>query len=110
MSLDSILEFAKSLQTDKVVAMLQEMKIATLIHNPWFLGITGTLALVALILRWRVLLTLILALTGFTYLLSYTLQSGTELGDAGNPTLLVFVGGGVILMGLVIYQLFIKSE
>ncbi|NIQ97475.1 MAG: hypothetical protein GWN87_27340 [Desulfuromonadales bacterium] len=110
MGLNDITAFIQKFQTDKVIESLEKMKLETLIHNPWFLGIVATLALLALILRWRVLLTLILGLAGFTYLLSYTMQRGTELGGVGNSTLLVFVGGGAVVMGLVIYMLFIKSE
>lgn len=110
MSLDAIMTFLQNFRTDEIIESLEKMKLATLIHNPWFLGAVATLALLALILRWRILLTLILGLTGFTYLLSYTMERGTDLQGVGTSTLLVFVGGGAVVMGLVIYMLFIKSE
>ncbi|MFO7984208.1 MAG: hypothetical protein R6V08_12240 [Desulfuromonadales bacterium] len=110
MSLDDISKFLQNFTTDKVVESLETMKLETLIHNPWFLGTVAALALLALILRWRVLLMLILGLSGFTYLLSYTMKRGTDLGGVGDSTLLVFVGGGVVVMGVVIYMLFIQSD
>lgn len=110
MNLDDISKFFQNFKTDQVLEYLEKMKLETLIHNPWFLGTVATLALMALILRWRVLLTLILGLSGFTYLLSYTMKRGTDLGGVGDSTLLVFVGGGVVVMGVVIYMLFIKAE
>jgi len=108
--MDDISKFFQNFKTDQVLESLEKMKLETLIHNPWFLGTVATLALLALILRWRVLLTLILGLSGFTFLLSYTMERGTDLGGVGDSTLLVFVGGGIVVMGVVIYMLFIKTE
>ena len=111
MDFSSFLDSLKNLQTEKVVAMLQDLQVGQLIHNPWFLGTMGGLALLALIMKWRILLVTILSLTGFTWLLSYTLARGTSLeGGLQNQTLLVFVGGGAVLICIVIYLLFIKSE
>jgi type II secretory pathway component PulF len=42
-------------------------------------------------------------------LLNYTLQQDTSLENLSNPTLMVFVGGGVLIIFVVIYLLFIKE-
>ncbi|HEX9874923.1 MAG TPA: hypothetical protein VGA43_11210 [Deferrimonas sp.] len=110
MDVSTVVDFFKNFETGKVVTALQEMKVGDLIHNPLFLGAMGVLALLALIMRWRTLLTTILAVVGFAGLLSYTLQQDTSLTGLNNQTLLVFVGGGAVLIMIVIYLLFIKSD
>ena len=52
-----------------------------------------------------------MTITGFIYLLGYTLEKGVSL-DQGMPTdsLLVLVGGGTFIVFLAIYLLFIRSE
>jgi len=104
------MRFFEHFQTERVVAWLQEMQIGDLIHNPYFLGGAAAVAVLSMIMRWRGFLSICLGLTGFAYLVSYTLQQGTQLDGLGNSTLLVFVGGGAVIIGLVIYLLFIKSE
>ena len=110
MNVSSVIEFLKNFETGKVVQFLKDMNVGDLIHNPWFLGAMGALALVALLMKWRLLLTAILTVTGLAGLISYTLERGTQLNGLNNQTLLMFVGGGAVLVGLVIYLLFIKSE
>jgi hypothetical protein len=52
-----------------------------------------------------------MTITGFIYLLSYTLAQGTSL-EGGMPTdaLLVLIGGGSFLVFLAIYLLFIRND
>lgn len=108
--MDTISEFMQRFRTDQLVATIQDLKLGDLIHNPWFLGSVLALAILALIMRWKVLLTTILGISGFVWLVNYTLERGTNLDSASNPTLLVFVGGGAVIIGLVIYLLFIKTD
>jgi len=108
--MDRILEFFQGLQTDRLIALLEDLHLGDLVHNPWFLGSAAALAIVSLLMRWRVFLAIVFGLTGFAWLVSYTLEKGTSLDSASNPTLLVFVGGGAVIIGLFIYLLFIKSD
>ena len=110
MSATAGLELLKNFDTARVVQFLKEMNVGELIHDPWFLGAMGALALLALLMKWRLLLVAILGVTGLAGLISYTLERGTRLDTLGNQTLLIFVGGGAVLIVLVIYLLFIKSE
>lgn len=110
MSANAGLDLLKNFETAKVVQFLKDMNVGELIHHPWFLGAMGGLALLALLMKWRVLLAAILSVTGLAGLISYTLERGTQLGALGNQTLLIFVGGGALLIVIVIYLLFIKSE
>lgn len=101
--------FLQNFQTGEVLAFLRTLNINDLIHNPWFLGGTATLALVSLVMRWRILLATTLSVTGFVGLLNYTLQRETSLENLSDPTLMIFVGGGVLIIFVVIYLLFIKE-
>jgi len=101
----------QNFETSNVMATLQSLNLQELIHHPYFLGGTALIAVICLLMRWRVLLTLTLAISGFVWILSYTLARGTSLeGGGGNDALVFFVGGGAILVFLVIYLLFIRGE
>jgi hypothetical protein len=102
--------FLQQFETSRVLVQLRELNLADLIHNPWFLGAVGGLALLALFMKWRVLLATILSLTGFIGLISYTLQKETSLDGLSNDTLMVFVAGGTGIVFVTIYLLFIKNE
>jgi len=109
MQTDSLIDFLKNFKTEEVLAFLRTLNIESLIHNPWFLGGTAALALVSLIMRWRILLATILSVTGFVGLLNYTMEQNTSLENISSPTLMVFVGGGVLIIFVVMYLLFIRE-
>lgn len=111
MNWEAIKELLQNLQTDRVVETLERLKLAELVQEPWFLGTVATLAIVALIMRWRMLLIAVLALAGSTYLLSYTMKQGTDIGGgAGTDTLFLFIAGGVALVAAIIYLMFVKTD
>lgn len=111
MNSDSLMEMLERFETDRVVAYLQALDLQELVHNPYFLGGTAALAIFCLFMRWRVLLTTVLTVSGFAWLLSYTLARDTSLeGGMGNDTLVVFVFGGVVIVFVAIYLLFIRGE
>jgi peptidoglycan/LPS O-acetylase OafA/YrhL len=104
-------EFLKNFETSNIIATLQNLNLQELVHSPYFLGGTAALAIICLVMRWRLLLATVLGISGFAWLLSYTLARDTSLdGGIGNDTLVVFVAGGAGLVFLVIYLLFIRSE
>jgi hypothetical protein len=108
---ESFIDFLKHLETAKVMSFLGELNLQELIYNPYFLGGTGTLAFIAFLMRWRLLLVVIVTIAGFVALLSYTFQQGTSLeGGLASDTLMIFVAGGAVLVFLVIYLLFIRGE
>ena len=111
-SVDSLLGQLKELDNEHIFAFLGEMQIAEYIHNPWFLGCMGALAICCLIFKWRVLLATIVGLTGLAWLINYTVeQQGSEVG-AGlkSNSLIFFVVGGVAIVAVMIYLVFIKEE
>lgn len=111
MEFSAVIDFLKQFETAKVMAYLKSMDLKTVMEHPYFLTGVGVTALIALFMRWRLLLVLVMSITGFIYLLSYTAEQGTSL-DGGMPTdsLVVLVGGGSFIVFLAIYLLFIRSE
>ncbi|PLX82362.1 MAG: hypothetical protein C0617_14705 [Desulfuromonas sp.] len=103
-------EFFQLFQTERVLGYMQQWQIGDLIRNPWFLGGMALLCLISLLLKWRILLATVVSVTGFVGLVSYTLGQETNLESMSSDTLLVFVGGGVALVMVVIYLLFIKAD
>lgn len=111
MNLDRLFELLQRFETERVMTYLQEADLQKLMHSPYFLGTAAVLAIVALIMRWRLLLTVVMFITGFVYLLSYVFEKGTSLeGGIGNDALLVFIGGGAVLVFGTIYLLFIRGD
>lgn len=100
----------RKLETVEILRQFKELNLGDLIHNPWVLASIAALALLALMMRWKLLLTTILGTTGFVWLTDYTLKQNTTLDQLNSETLLVFAGGGVAIIMLVIYLLFIKSD
>ena len=111
LSFDSILAKLKQLDNDHIVEFLGQMQIAQYIHNPWFLGVMVVLAICCLVFKWRVLLATIVGLTGLAWLVNYTVAQGTEVSEGlQSNSLIFFVGGGVLIVVLMIYLVFIKEE
>ena len=105
------MEWLKFLETDRVMAYLQALDLQSLVQSPYFLGAAGVLAVIALVMRWRVLLALTLTITGFVWLLSYTMAQDTSMAGGGaNDTLVVFVFGGAAIVFVAIYLLFIRGD
>lgn len=111
MDLSSVMEFLQQFETKKLLAFIQENDTKQIMEHPYFLTGLGIGAVVAYFMKWRLLLVIVIAITGFIYLLNYTLARGTSL-DGGMPTdtLVVLVGGGSFIVFLAIYLLFIKTE
>jgi len=111
MDFSSVIEFLQKFETAKVMAYIQAMDLKTVMHHPYFLVGVGVTAIIAYFMRWRLLLVTVMAVTGFIYLLDYTLSKGTSL-EQGMQTeaLVVLVGGGSFIVFLAIYLLFIRSD
>lgn len=111
MDFSSVIEFLQKFETKKVMEYVQTMDLKTVMEHPYFLTGVGVTAVIAYLMRWRLLLVTVMAITGFIYLLGYTLSRGTSL-DGGMPTdaLVVLVGGGSFIVFLAIYLLFIRND
>jgi hypothetical protein len=106
-----VIEFLKQFETSKVMAFLQTMDVKTVMEHPYFLAAVGALAIIAFFMRWRLLLVTVMSITGFIYLLGYTLAQDTTMKD-GMPaeSLVVLIGGGAFIVFLSIYLLFIRND
>lgn len=110
LSVDSLLARLKELDNDHIIEFLGEMQIAEYIHNPWFLGAMAALAVCCLVFKWRVLLATIIGLTGLAWLVSYTVQQGTEVNTGlQSNSMLFFFGGGIFIVALMLYLVFVKE-
>ena len=111
MDFAAVTEFLKNFQTEKVMAAIQAMDLKTVMEHPYFLTGVGVVAIIAFLMRWRLLLVIVMTITGFIYLLSYTLSQGTSL-EGGMPTdaLMVLIGGGSFIVFLAIYLIFIRND
>lgn len=111
MDFSSVIAFLKQFETTKVMAYIQAMDLKEVMEHPYFLTGVGITAVIAYLMHWRLLLVTVMTITGFIYLLSFTLSRGISL-DSGMPTdaLLVLVGGGSFIVFLAIYLLFIRGD
>lgn len=111
MTFDDFLNSLTSFDTDGMLNYLGQFDIGSYINNPWFLGAMGVIAVLCIIFKWRTLLAVVVGTTGLAWLVARTVERGTEIdGGLKSQNLLVFGGGAVLIVGLVIYLVFIKGE
>ena len=108
--MDRIWAFIEKYDVEAVTQLMNEWQLGNLIANPYFLGGAAVVALLASYMKWRGLLAIDVGIVGFAYLLSFTLEQGTEVQEVYSESLLMFVGGGVVIVAAVIYLLFLKSD
>ncbi len=107
MDFSSVIEFIQKFETTRIMNYIQSMDLKEVMQHPYFLAGVGVTAVIAYIMRWRLLLVTVMSITGFIYLLSYTLSQGTALETGtGTDSLMVLVGGGAFIVFLAIYLLF----
>ena len=111
MDFSSAVDFFKQFETTKIMAYIKAMDLKTVMEHPYFLAGVGVTAIVAFLMKWRLLLVVVIVITGFIYLLGYTLSKGVSL-EGGMPTdaLVVLIGGGAFIVFLAIYLLFIRND
>jgi hypothetical protein len=111
MDLNTVIEFLKQFETKKVLSYLGTLNLQELVKNPYFLGGTGLMAVIAFLMRWRLLLVVILSIAGVVYMLAYMATHGTSVeGGGGTESLFVFVVIGSAIVFLIIYFLFIRHD
>ncbi|MCK4509415.1 MAG: hypothetical protein KAU27_12775 [Desulfuromonadales bacterium] len=111
MDFSAVIEFLQQFETTKIMAYVQAMELNELMQHPYFLTGIGVTAVIAYLMHWRLLLVTVMSITGFIYLLSYTLAKGTSL-ENGIPAdaLGVLIGGGAFIIFVSIYLLFIRND
>ena len=111
MDFSAVIEFLQQFETTKIMAYVQAMELNELMQHPYFLTGVGVTAVIAYLMHWRLLLVTVMSITGFIYLLSYTLAKGTSLAT-GIPAdaLGVLIGGGAFIIFVSIYLLFMRND
>ena len=110
MDFGSIGQALNFFETGWVVKRLHELNVEALIRNPAFLGGMAAVAVIALFMRWRVLLVTVLSVVGFAGLVTYTLRQGTDVANMHSDNVFVFIVAGVAIIFFVIYLLFIRGD
>jgi len=110
MDFTTILDLIKNTDTDQIFAYLKSINMMEIMRDPRVLIGIGVFAVIALIMRWRLLLATLLSVAGFAALINYTVDKGTKLENLGSENLMIFVGIGVMIVFAGIYLIFIKSE
>lgn len=110
--IDKFFDVLRNLQTEEIVRFFKDSQIAELMHSPYFLGSVAVILVICMIMKWRLLMATVIGIVGFAELLAYTAAQETNLGESGigNEALVIFIAGGICIVALVIYLLFIKSE
>ncbi len=110
MNFSFVSKWMNYLETEQAMEFLGNLNIGDLLYNPWFLGALALISLIALYFRRYAFAATLLALTGFAALVDHTLARGTSVDGIMSNTLLIFVGGGLVLIFIVIYFLFIRHD
>lgn len=104
--MEAIIEWLKPLKTSMIIRYIADLN---LLHNPWFIGGALLFILICLWLKWHLLLTCTLSLTGFVALVYLVHNTGTDL-ERSSDSLFIFVGGGAALVFLFIYMVFMRGD
>ncbi len=110
MDFSFVTKWMNYLETERAMDLLGSLNIGDLIYHPWFLGALALISLIAIYFRRYAFLAALLALAGFAALVDHTLGRGTAVDGIMSETLLIFVGGGLVLIFIVIYFLFIRHD
>jgi hypothetical protein len=108
---DQFLDFLRSFRTEEIMRFFNDTQISALMQSPYFLGSVAVILLICIVMKWRLLLATTIAIVGFAELLAYTAAQDTPLSEGLNSeSLMVFIGGSVAILAVVIYLMFVKSE
>jgi uncharacterized membrane protein YedE/YeeE len=110
MDMNAVREYLEPFRTERIVTLLQEINLGDLLYNRWFLAAMALFTIVALSLRRQALVLTVLAALAFACLVDYSLQKNPAIDRVGSEPVLVFVGGGLVLIFVMIYFLFIKHD
>lgn len=111
MTFDEFLASLSRFDVDGMLAYAGQYDLGVYVNHPWFLVVMGTLAILCLLFKWRTMFAVILGLTGISKLIAYTLASGTGIDEGlKSHSLMVFIGGGLLIIIALIYLLFIRGD
>ncbi|OQY18025.1 MAG: hypothetical protein B6I36_07950 [Desulfobacteraceae bacterium 4572_35.1] len=104
--MDQIPQWMQHLQTKEVIGYINQLD---LLHNWWFIAGAVLFVVLCLWLKWRLLLTCTLSLTGLIGLATYISTGNTNL-EQSSDGIFIFVGGGAAIMFFFIYMVFMRGD
>ena len=103
-------DFLNSFTTHELLVRLQQWNFWELVQHPWFLFSAGVLSLIALLMRWDLLLLTLLGLTTLSAVAHFDLIDRFELEGLAVNNLFLMLGIGVAFICLIMYLLFTRSD
>ncbi|MDY0191467.1 MAG: hypothetical protein RBR22_12105 [Desulfuromonas sp.] len=104
--MDQSIDWMHALQTKEIVGYIQELD---LLHNWLFIAAALLFVGVSLLMKWRLLLTCTISLSGLIAITTYVSARGTDL-ERSSDGIFMFVGGGAVIMFFFIYMLFMRGD
>jgi len=104
--MDQSIDWMHVLQTKHVIAFIQDLN---LLHNWWFIGGAILFIVISLLMKWHLLLTCTISLSALIALTAFITQRGTDL-EQSSDGIIMFVGGGAVIMFFFIYMIFMRGD
>lgn len=104
--MEALIEWLKPLKTSMIIRYIADLN---LLHNRWFILGAVAFILICVWLKWHLLLSCTLSLTGFVALVYVVHSTGTDL-ERSSDSLFIFLGGGATLVFLFIYMVFMRGD
>ncbi len=104
--MEALIEWLKPLKTSMIINSITDLD---LLRNPWFIAGAILFVVVCMWMKWRLLLSLTMAMTGIIVLLTLVQSSGTDL-EHSSDSLFLFLGGGAALVFSFIYLVFMRGD
>ncbi|MDD2557566.1 MAG: hypothetical protein RBR43_00335 [Desulfuromonadaceae bacterium] len=104
--MEALIEWLKPLKTSMLIRYISDLD---LLHNSWFIAGAIFFIVICLLLKWRLLLSCTLTLTGLIALVYVVHSSGTDL-EHSSDSLFIFIGGGTVLVFLFVYFVFMRGD
>jgi hypothetical protein len=102
-------EMMTPFETENIVNFMKNLTFKSAMENPWIIGLFLVIFFYAVIRRSKPVLACLFAAISIMFLVRFTLH-----GEAGNEltlsSTLPFAFGGLLIGGVLIYIIFIKSE
>lgn len=94
-------------ETENMVKFIKNLTVSAVLGNPWMLAILAIVLFYAVIKRSKFVLLFLFTFISLMLLIQYTLPAE---GDFNLSSLLPFIGGGLVIGGVLIYFTFITGD
>ncbi|PLX86193.1 MAG: hypothetical protein C0618_09450 [Desulfuromonas sp.] len=108
--LDDFLDYLQHFRTDRIIEQLAAWNIDELSTDPYVLGLFAIAIGGTYLLGWKTLSAFIVGIGGFALSVAYTVKQNAGAVTLSGENMGILVGSGVLVIGLFIYLLFIRSD